>query len=564
MTSRLTTRFLRGLNTKAGRLFLLLVITVLSIFVHGYHMGTDDAAIYAPAIEKAADPSLFPVGSEFFMHHAELSLFPRLVASITRLSHAPIEWSMLLWFAFAQYLLLWAGYQLAERCFRTDTARWAGVGMLATLLNLPVAGTALTVADSYLTARSLSTPLILMAVTCLLGRRTYAAGFWLLGAFLIHPQMAIYGAGVGLLLAVGSRSRDGIRLVAAPVLSALLLPVFVSKHLQPARGAYREALASRSYFLVTTWHWWEWAGVFAPLIILAVCAKFSLNPTLPSFTRLAKTLIGLGLISSAAALVLATSANFAYLLRLQPMRSFHLIYVMFCLLLGGLVEEYLLRARVWRWVLCFGVLSLGMFKLDVAAYPASPHIERPGVRYQGEWLSGFLWIRDHTPKDALFALDAEYFSKPGVDLHGFRAVAERSVLADRQKDGGAASIFPELAERWKEESWVQSDWVHLSEDRLLALRTEFGVSWVLLENSTPLDGVVCPYSNGQMRVCRIVDQHCQLLSGPSVRGRCCGLSPNTATSPEANQLSWDNDDRLVQTHPPKHMKGTIHDYFSPA
>ena len=47
---------------------------------------------------------------------------------------------MLLWFAFAQYLLLWAGYQLAERCFRSDTARWAGVGMLATLLNVPVAG----------------------------------------------------------------------------------------------------------------------------------------------------------------------------------------------------------------------------------------------------------------------------------------------------------------------------------------------------------------------------------------------------------------------------------------
>jgi hypothetical protein len=177
-----------------------------------------------------------------------------------------------------------------------------------------------------------------------------------------------------------------------------------------------------------------------------------------------------------------------------------------------------------------------MFKLDVAAYPASPHIERPGVRYQGEWLSGFLWIRDHTPKDALFALDAEYFSKPGVDLHGFRALAERSVLADRQKDGGAASIFPELAERWKEESWVQSDWVHLSEDRLLALRTEYGVSWVLLENSTLLDGVVCPYSNGQMRVCRIVDKHCQLLGGPSV-GPCCGLSPNTATSPEASHLT---------------------------
>jgi hypothetical protein len=77
--------------------------------------------------------------------------------------------------------------------------------MLASLLNLPVAGTALTVADSYLTARSLSTPLVLMAVTCLLGKRTCAACFWLLGAFLIHPQMAIYGTGFWLLLS--SRAR---------------------------------------------------------------------------------------------------------------------------------------------------------------------------------------------------------------------------------------------------------------------------------------------------------------------------------------------------------------------
>jgi hypothetical protein len=154
-----------------------------------------------------------------------------------------------------------------------------------------------------------------------------------------------------------------------------------------------------------------------------------------------------------------------------------------------------------------------MFKLEVAAYPASPHIERPGVRYQGAWLNSFLWIRDHTPKDALFALDAEYFSKPGVDLHGFRAVAERSMLADHQKDGGAASVFPELAERWKRgEFEFNQIGCTFSEDRLQALRTQ----WRQLGASgkfNSLDGVVCPYSNGQMRVCRIVDQHHQLLSG---------------------------------------------------
>jgi len=134
---------MRGaLVNRVGRISLLLAITLVSILVHGYHMGTDDAAIYAPGIEKAADPSLFPFGSEFFMHHAGLSLFPRLVASITWLTGLPIEWSMLLWFAFAQFLLLWSAYELAGQCFRSERARWAGVGLLAAFLSVPVAGTA--------------------------------------------------------------------------------------------------------------------------------------------------------------------------------------------------------------------------------------------------------------------------------------------------------------------------------------------------------------------------------------------------------------------------------------
>src|SRR6476620_294890 len=82
--------------SRAGRILLLLATSLFAILVHGYHMGTDDAAIYAPGIERAADPSLFPFGSEFFMNHARLSLFPHLVAAVTWLTRLPIEWSMML------------------------------------------------------------------------------------------------------------------------------------------------------------------------------------------------------------------------------------------------------------------------------------------------------------------------------------------------------------------------------------------------------------------------------------------------------------------------------------
>ena len=153
-----------------------------------------------------------------------------------------------------------------------------------------------------------------------------------------------------------------------------------------------------------------------------------------------------------------------------------------------------------------------MFALDMTTYPASPHIERPGTRYRSEWLSSFLWIRDHTPKDAVFALDSEYLSKPGVDLHGFRAIAERSSLADEEKDSGAASVFPELAERWKQESSAQSDWAHVSEDRLQVLQAQYRVTWVLLDSPATVGGVICPYRNSQVRVCRIVDESHEWLS----------------------------------------------------
>ena len=151
---------------RARRILLLLAISFFAILVHGYHMGTDDAAIYAPGIERAADPSLFPFGSEFFMHHAGLSVFPHLVAALTWVTRLPIEWSMLLWFGLAQFLLLCAAYEVARQRFRSERARWASVGLLAALLNVPVAGTALIIADPYLTARSLSTPLVLMSTAC--------------------------------------------------------------------------------------------------------------------------------------------------------------------------------------------------------------------------------------------------------------------------------------------------------------------------------------------------------------------------------------------------------------
>ncbi len=60
------------------------------------------------------------------------------------------------------------------------------------------------------------------------------------------------------------------------------------------------------------------------------------------------------------------------------------------------------------------------------------------------WLQAFAWIRQNTPTDAYFALDPEYLAAPGEDYHSFRALAERSQLADAIKDTAVVTQVPEL------------------------------------------------------------------------------------------------------------------------
>ena len=138
-----------------------------------------------------------------------------------------------------------------------------------------------------------------MSTACFLSKPSRAAfpGSW--SALLDHPQMAIYGAGVGMLVVFESRSSGRPRLSeSAPVLPALLLPFLIGvPFYTPLDSAYREVLASRAYFLVTTWHSPPPRCVGTAHHLADVRPPGRLKSTLPAFSRLAKILVGLGLIS---------------------------------------------------------------------------------------------------------------------------------------------------------------------------------------------------------------------------------------------------------------------------
>jgi hypothetical protein len=493
----------RGILSAALRnpIVRLTLLTFVAVLTLGYHLGVDDAEIYVPAIKRAADPSLYPYAAEFFMTHAHLSLFSKLVGDSAHLTRLPVNLVIFVWYVFGIFLLLFASWRLLCTCFANEQARWSGVVLITCLLSVPVAGTALVIMDPYMTARSLSTPATLLAIACYVSNRPKAAVFWLLLTALIHAQMAVYGAVFLGCMAVARYLRERANPLPAFGLLCLTGLPFLFEF-QPARGAAREALLSRTYFFVSNWTWYEWLGIAAPLAILWWFSSVRFRGTTLAFGPLARTLVPFGLLFAAAGVLLAIPVRLQNYTRLQPMRAFHLLYVVFFILVGGLIGEYALKRSAWRWLCLFVPLVASMWLLQQSAFPSSSHIEWPGVRYRENWTSAFLWVRDHTPKDAVFALDPNYMMRHGEDEHGFRAIAERSALADNIKDSGAVSLFPQLAEDWKQQVDAQRGWEHFERSDFDGLAKLYPVTWIVTRRPGPA-GLACPYTNRELAVCRM-------------------------------------------------------------
>jgi len=483
--------------------FRLGLVTAGAIAIAGYHLGVDDSEIYIPAAQKLLHPALFPYGTEFFQSHEHLSLFASILAWTARLTHLSMDWTIFLWYIVTTFALLVSCWLLSSACFTSLRARWASVLIIATILTMPATNTGLLLMDPDITARSFSTPLILFALTAFLTRRYGLATVLTLVTATIHPQMAAYVVFPAVLLWTMDRGNLPAP-EPVPVSGALLGIVPPGFHLAPAQGAYREALYSRDFYFLSTWTWYHWLGLLAPLAFLFWFWKGKLRGTTPEFSRVSCVLIPFGIVSIVAGAIISSTHDLDMYARLQPLRCFHLITLVFMLLLAGLIGEYT-RERKLRWALptLLAALVVGMSYVGYATYPNSPRIEIPGLHpTSNAWLDATRWIRHNTPQEAIFAVDSRYLATDGVDDHGFRALSERSALADYYKDGGVVAIFPNLATEWKQMSDATSGLNHFSAKQFTRLAHEYPVTWAVIHGGAP-DGMYCPYDRKGYAVCQI-------------------------------------------------------------
>jgi hypothetical protein len=479
---------------KLKDLLLLALLTLAALLVHGYHPWAEDAALYLPGVEKILNPQLFPFNAQFFESHAHLTFFPNFTAASVRMSHLPLEVVLFFWQVTSIFLFLLACLQLISRCSPYEKARWAGVGLIAALLTLPVAGTALYIMDQYLNPRNLVAFAAIFALVKVIDGKYFQAALFLAFAAAIHPLMSVFVLSYCVVLLC--IEQFDLRYASL----ACLLPFGIS--FDPPPPAYHQVALSHSYFYLLRWQWYEWLGALAPLAILWWFSRIARSRQLRNLDLLCRALIGYELVYLVAAVVLSIPARFESLARLQPMRSLYLLYVLLFLFGGGLLGQYVLKNRVWRWAALFVPLCAGMFLVQRDLFPASAHVEWPGVASKNQWVQAFQWIRTNTPRDAIFALDPWYMHIPGEDENGFEAVAQRSMLADGVKASGAVSMFPAMADEWLRQMQAQSQWSKFQPQDFRRLQAQYGVSWVVLQQPG-IAGLNCPYRNAAVLVCKV-------------------------------------------------------------
>ncbi len=538
-------------GSRARRAFLAVATVPLVLLVHGFHPFAEDGGLYVAGVEYTLDPRLFPHETAFVTEHLRFSCFAPVVAALVRGTHLSLPWILLALYLLSAGLTLYAGLRLQERCWANIWAQWSGVALFAAWWTMPVAGTSLLLMDPYVTARSFSTPFSLLAVAAALGSSTdqasdhtsvrrrrgsgarsnqacsdqarsdkarsagWQCALWLALAALFHPLMAGYALGFVLMIALGRRPSS--RPLWITFTAGVLLVAFgVQAMGHPDAPAVAAAVHSRYYWFLRQWQWYEWAGLLGPALVFAATLRWSTSIALTDAGRaLCRAAMRLAVLSTAIALLFAQEHFRSHAVaRLQPLRSFLLLYAAMALLAGGaltggarLLVTRLQNVSLGRAIRALparliGSAMLTMFFVDRAGYPASPHVELPGRTNHNPWVQAFLWARDHTPNDALFALDARYVNTDGEDAQTFRSIAQRSAIPDFSKDGGEASITPALAPEWQRAAIATRDLSEIDDARRDALLLPFRVDWVVL-HAAAQTAYRCPYANEVVKICQL-------------------------------------------------------------
>ena len=490
------------------QLTLLSAFSIAGFVVMGYHPGVEDDGVYLAAIKSDLAPALFPHDSAFVKLQLKTTLFDSLIAESVQLSGVSLEWTLLVWQLLSLFLLVAGAWCMVAQLFEDFKARLGALVMLTAMFTLPVAGTALYIADQYLHPRTIASALILFAISRVLAGRNWQTIPLLGSACLLHPLMGAYGASFCCILALQPQriitvfdqrfQSSGQRSAALLCAPAMQLDWIFRRPLPIVKSI----LQSRHWYCLYDWTWYEWAGVVGPLVLSWMVYRLAHKSANTKLIRISSAILVYGTVHQALAMVILAPELDLGLGALEPMRYLHLIYLLMVVIGGALLGKHILQNKIECWLLIALAVNGGMFYAQRQLFAESPHLELPWIQSSNPWVQAFDWIKVNTPKDAYFALGPSYLEIPGENFHGFRALAERSALCDEAKDASVVTKVPDLATEWRKEVEAQRNWDSFDYRDFERLKETTGATWVVLSKEPP-PGLNCRWHRENLHVCKI-------------------------------------------------------------
>jgi len=480
---------------------------LLGFAVMGYHPGVEDDGVYLSAIKSDLNPALYPFDKPFFRTQLQATIFDKVIAGIVHHCPVPLGVAVLLVQLLSIFLVVFAARRILSHFFDSPWACWAGVAMFSAMFILPVAGTALYIMDENLHPRNIATALILIGIEQILSRRYQYAVPVLLLAFFFHPIMGAMGLSFAVFLVIAQLQsvHDWLRqshLIRVRAYGTAVIFFPLAWIFEPPTPIWREALNTRTYMFIGRWEWYEWLGAVAPIILFWLLSMLARSKGMLALERFAFATALFGSFQLIVAMILLGIPALVRFTPMQPMRFLQLIYCFMTMIGGSLLGSYLLKKRTWAWAIYLVVIFGSMFAVQRQAYASSEQFELPGRESANPWVEAFAWVRQNTPTDAYFALDPRYLDAPHEDFHSFRALAERSHLADRVKDTAVVTQVPELGPAWKTQVTATDGWKNFTVGDFERLKQQFGVTWVLV-NQQQSAGLDCRWHNSLLWACQI-------------------------------------------------------------
>ncbi len=365
----LSGRRLKELATTHGAL---LAATGAAILCRGYYFGKEDQALYLPFVLKWNDPTLFPHDPLLQQGFAKLSGTWAGVSLLARV--LDLQTLCLLLYILASYLVLWLTYTTALAWWEDRPSAWLAVVLWIPTFHVP--GVANDTFDDYFTHRLVGTIFGMAVIGAVLQHRRWRGGIYAFLGGIGHLVSVVPAVGGGVLAALSRRRWKSAAWLAGG-LALAVLPLLVLKGGVSSEwrytGQWRDLVVlADSELFPHLWLNGAWPG-----LAVYVAAFFGLYVWRKRHGMARSTeddvfWVGVGIILAAAAGWLASALFWIPLIQLCLFRGFLFLMWLVALYLAGTLAPLLQDVR-WpvvvaaAWVA--GSWLSGHFSLAVLGVP---------------------------------------------------------------------------------------------------------------------------------------------------------------------------------------------------